>query len=111
MKWSKSVAPAPRRLLLGIGLALCALVAPGAAARAAGPSANESRVKPAVERGLRFLRDAQKPDGTWPGPGNSTLGPTALAGLALLECGAPADDDRVRKAADYARKTAPRYAG
>jgi hypothetical protein len=55
----------------------------------------------AVERGVASLRKMQRADGTWP---HTKIGATALAGLALLECGATADDKAVHAAAEKVRQ-------
>ncbi len=64
-------------------------------------AADEDAIKRAVERGVTALRRLQSPDGTWP---HTRIGATALAGLALLECGAAPDDNAVLRAADAVRK-------
>jgi hypothetical protein len=75
----------------------------------------------AVARGVEGLRRLQGPDGTWPlhPEGNprqlgmlavgatwpaAQVGATALAGLTLLECGVPANDKAVTRAADVVRQ-------
>jgi hypothetical protein len=78
--------------LLALGLAYVPAVA-------AGPPDAEA-VSRAVDRGVAHLRALQREDGTWP---EEPVGATALAGLALLECGAAADDRAVRKAAQAVR--------
>ncbi len=64
---------------------------------------DQQRVDRAVRRGVAYLRRRQKPDGSWPSFNIITVGPTALAGLALLEGGVPADDPALRKAAAWLR--------
>jgi hypothetical protein len=83
------------RLVLGL-LAALALATMATPARAV----DDDAIKRAVDRGVKALRDIQRPDGTWP---HGHVGATALAGLTLLECGATADDDAVRRAADVIR--------
>jgi hypothetical protein len=56
----------------------------------------------AVKRGITHLRSIQGPDGAWTQAGHS-MGPTALAGLAMLECGVKQDDPALRRALDYVR--------
>jgi hypothetical protein len=68
-----------------------------------------------VGKGIAYLKKIQKSDGTWswlesqPALKNSKefkgmdVGATALAALTLLECGVPATDKRVQKAADAIR--------
>jgi hypothetical protein len=62
--------------------------------------ADAEAVKQAVTKGVKFLKGLQRPNGTWP----NRLGATALAGLALLECGVAADDPAVQKAAAAVRE-------
>src|SRR5262252_9571898 len=72
-------------------LALSALLA-AAQARAATPK----EIEAAVQKGAAFLKDQYK--GAKPGliPGANGVGGAALAGLALLESGAAANDPAVR---------------
>src|SRR6516162_2885143 len=60
----------------------------------------------AIERGVAALRQMQGGDGRW---AYINLGPTALAGLTLLECGVAADDPAVVKAADTIRLNSPGF--
>ncbi len=66
-----------------------------------------AKVRTAIEAGVRYLRERQRPDGRWPHD-QHPVGYAALPALTLLECGAPADDPAVLKAADFVRKAAPR---
>ena len=56
-----------------------------------------------IERGQRFLADTQNRDGTWPGGNFSSYstGVNALATLALLNSGMPADDPTLAKALEH----------
>ncbi len=89
--------------------ALGALLTSGA--RAATPE----EIQAAVGRGVAHLKQMQHPDGSWSygpdgrlrEPSGPTTGATALAGLALLECGVAPDDPHVRKAADVVRTAVP----
>jgi hypothetical protein len=65
----------------------------------------QAAVNQAVIRGVRFLKTTQHPDGSW--PSDSPFGCTALAGLTLLECGVPASDPNIQKAATYLRAAVP----
>jgi hypothetical protein len=60
-------------------------------------------VQRAIDNGVAYLKSTQQFDGTWP---YNQIGPTALAGLTLLECGVPADDPAVQKAAGAVREAA-----
>jgi hypothetical protein len=86
---------------------------------AAGAAEEDERIAQAIERGVEYLKSQQHRDGTWPfeekrvgrrrltppAPSSSwaRVGPTALAGLTLLECGTPPNDPVVQKAADVVR--------
>jgi hypothetical protein len=70
------------------------------------PPEERDRVKKAIERGVAFLRKSQHPTGAW--PGGPTIGLAALPGLTLLECGVPAGDSLVQKAAACVRSGAPK---
>lgn len=67
-------------------------------------------VKPSIERGVQFLRSSQTRQGTWEHGGSAdpsnknVVGATALAGIALMECGVPASDRQVQAAASVVRK-------
>lgn len=74
------------------------------AAAGTASTADDARVKEAMNRGLGYLRAQQKGDGSW-AHGHAD-GATALAGLALLECGAPPEDPVVLKAANFVREAA-----
>jgi hypothetical protein len=84
--------------LLALGL-LAAVVqgAAGTMARAVDPD----EVQRAVDRGVEGLRRMQDGEGKWP---HSQIGATALAGLALLECGVGADDKAIQRAAEAVRR-------
>ncbi len=68
------------------------------------PPEEQQRVDKAIEKGLEYLSQHQNPGGR----GNE-LGHAALTGLTMLECGVPADDPRVRRAANYVRAHAPNF--
>src|SRR5262249_61729735 len=72
-------------------------VALAAPARAADADA----IQRAIDRGVAYLKSQQRDNGTWP---HEKTGATALAGLALLECGVPPDDPAVKKAAEAVRQ-------
>ena len=65
----------------------------------------QQQVDTAVGRGVAFLKKAQTPEGTWPSQRPVEAG--ALAGMSLLECGVPANDPVIVKAANYVRKHVP----
>src|SRR5690349_6330824 len=64
-------------------------------------------VKRAMEKGVTYLNENQRPDGTWPEYGGQDGGITCLCTLALLNAGEkPNDDPRyyINKALDSVRK-------
>jgi Prenyltransferase and squalene oxidase repeat len=108
-----------RRLLVAAGL-LGALVSARAVSRAsdgdgdsgrtqvdnaAYPEAFRRRVNDAIDRAAHWLLRTQAPDGSWTAPFNTRypMGPTALATLAALHAGVPADNPRVVRAFAYLR--------
>ncbi|MBM4072085.1 MAG: terpene cyclase/mutase family protein [Planctomycetes bacterium] len=68
-------------------------------------AADEARVEKAITQGVAYLKKSQTADGTWLGP--RPVEYAALAGMTLLECGVPAADPVIKKAADYVRKQTP----
>jgi hypothetical protein len=88
-------------ILGSVSAALSLLAAP---TRAADP------IQRAIDRGVAHLKMLQGPDGTWT-YGEHVAGATALAALALLECGTPARDPVVHKAARAIRKASPGLSG
>ena len=69
----------------------------------------DPEVQEAVDKGVEFLR-TQVPGGTKEEPGLKDMrhGAIALIGLAMLECGVPADDPDVERVVDITRKADPR---
>lgn len=69
------------------------------------PSTSFSKqdIDASIIRGINFLKTNQKTDGTWV---ENDIGPTALAGLALLESGLTQDDPSLGKAIVALRKSA-----
>ena len=60
-----------------------------------------------VQKGVAFLKQTQGPEGS---PGiqrDRARQLLAFGGLTLLECGVPADDPAIQKAADFARDRCP----
>src|SRR5947209_2016945 len=80
-----------------VGLAIVIVLAP--AARALDP--DDAAIKKAVAKGVAYLRSTQTEAGRWP---HDQIGATALAGLALVECGVRRDDPSVQKAAEVVRE-------
>src|SRR5262245_45791593 len=66
----------------------------------ASPAHANDKIERAVERGVNILRQSQRSDGCF---GQYGAGSTALAALALLECGVKTDDDIIVKARSFVR--------
>ncbi|MSU77811.1 MAG: hypothetical protein EXS16_06915 [Gemmataceae bacterium] len=62
---------------------------------------NQQRINEAIDKGVGYLRQTQKPDGTW--ADGHGVGHAAIGGLTLLECGVPANDFCVQRSAFYVR--------
>jgi hypothetical protein len=72
----------------------------------------QRKIDNAIADGVWYLKDHVLPEGTWPStftdlPGLS-VGLASLPGLTLLECGVPANDPVVNKAAGLVRQDAAR---
>lgn len=66
------------------------------------PGIDSQRIAQAIDDGVRFLKGAQKPSGSWSNGGHS-VGYAALPGLVLLECKVPPADASVQAAARHVR--------
>jgi hypothetical protein len=66
----------------------------------------EDVINRAVERGVAALKSQQQADGSF-GARVYRSAPTALAALAMLECGVAADDPQIARAAAYVRNDCP----
>ncbi|HUY93535.1 MAG TPA: DUF4159 domain-containing protein [Pirellulales bacterium] len=86
-------------------LCLALLAAPCAARAWADISAEE--VRDSIDRGVSYLKNEQRNDGSWPDPVGYPGGITALCTLALLNCGVPPNDPQVQSALNYLRKLPP----
>jgi hypothetical protein len=78
-----------------------------AAAPLVRPNPQQDKINIAIERGIRFLKQQQQQTGTWRRDGYHALGYAALPGLTLLECGVPAKDPVVGRAASFVRRAVP----
>jgi hypothetical protein len=67
--------------------------------------AEQSQIDTAIGRGVAFLKKTQNAQGTW--PSQRPIEAAALAGMTLLECGIPAGDPVLVKAAAYVRQHLP----
>jgi len=66
------------------------------------------QVENAIKRGVRFLKEHQRGDGSWADVDNDAhTGTTSLITLALLTAGEPASSPAVSKALDYLRNFSP----
>jgi hypothetical protein len=92
-----------RRLPIGAAV-VCGVLVMAPTARAADPEA----VQRAIDRGVACLKQMQAENGSWSSAydevRSSATGGTSLAGMTLLECGVPADDPVVQKAAAFVRE-------
>jgi len=79
---------------------LLALVVSGLAALPA-RAVDKEAINDAVDRGVASLKKMQQDDGRW---NHAEIGATALAGLALLECGVAKTDKAITKAAKKVRE-------
>jgi hypothetical protein len=104
--------------ILAAGLGACGVALGVAAASGSEKADLKKDIDRAIQRGVIYLKKHQTKQGSWP-VGNQSdkqatppnqldgsewvLGATALAGLTLLECGTPAKDLVVQKAAAFVR--------
>lgn len=77
------------------------------------PPVTQQKVNEAIERGVRYLRQTQSASGVWAAPNafmqaKHQVSYAALPALALLECGIPADDPGIRRAATAVRNATPK---
>jgi hypothetical protein len=68
----------------------------------------QEKVNQAIDKGVQYLKKTQAVRGTWAPGAPHHVGYAALPGLTLLECGVPADDIRVQKAARHVRTATPK---
>jgi Domain of unknown function (DUF4159)/Prenyltransferase and squalene oxidase repeat len=66
------------------------------------------RVERSIREGVRFLKQQQRPDGSWPDiDGDANSGTTSLALLALLTAGEKPDSPAIRKGLEFLRSFRP----
>lgn len=65
------------------------------------------QVRKSIDRGVTFLLEQQRDDGSWPEMQEYRGGIGALCTLALLNAGVKPDDPRMQKALDYLRTIRP----
>ncbi len=91
-------------------LVLMGFAAPVSADPKALSKEEQAKVDKAVERGVDYLKRAQRDKGDWPNSiPHSYLAQTVLPAYALLEAGVPAKDPVVQKAAEYVRPKLAEY--
>src|SRR6516165_9177188 len=85
---------------------LCILVAgEGPSARA---GVTSEQVERAIREGVRFLKDRQRPDGSWADVDRAAMtGPTSLAALALMTAGEKASSPTIQRALSFLRQFTP----
>ena len=79
------------------------LLAVSIAGRATAQELSSQKVRAAIDRGVAFLIDKQRVDGSWAGHPGQRGGLTALCTLALLNSGRKADSPEVAKALKHLR--------
>ena len=72
------------------------------------PKDFNDRVNKSIDRGVAWLKEKQREDGTWKAHGNYRIGTTALAVFTLLACGVPAEDESVDRALAWLFKQEPK---
>jgi hypothetical protein len=60
-------------------------------------------VEQSIERGIKYIKEQQQADGTWPDRPGYAGGLTPLCTLALLNAGCDVEDDAVKRALTYLR--------
>jgi hypothetical protein len=67
---------------------------------------DDALIRLMIQKGVAYLKSTQQaPDGTWTHSAH-VMGPTALAGLTMIECGVSKEDPAVQKALAYVRDAA-----
>jgi len=106
MRRNRSTARTGARPLVAVVLPLLALLGrPCPIALADEISAEQ--VRQAIDAGVAYLKAQQRANGSWADWVSQPGGVTSLCTLALLNCGAPVEDDGIRRALGYLRKLRP----
>ena len=80
----------------------------GTIARPTRAAVTREQVENAIKRGVRFLKDSQRADGSWVDTDNQArTGTTSLITLALLTAGEPVASPHMARALDYLRNFSP----
>ncbi len=97
-----------RRARLSAGLSVLLVwgfLIPDAPARA---GVTREEVESAISEGVRYLKEKQRDDGSWPdADGEAHTGTTSLVTLALLTAGEPPNERHVAKALNFLRNFGP----
>ncbi|MDZ4779678.1 MAG: DUF4159 domain-containing protein [Planctomycetia bacterium] len=98
------------RGIIGAVTAVAVLLTPARTLWAQAPDKDldPTAVSESIDRGVRFLKSVQAPNGSWSEYGGQTGAKTALATLALLSCGLKSDDPAVAAALRHLRTLRPR---
>jgi hypothetical protein len=97
------------RRVLAFALFASPLCVLGSARPASADPADPPAINHAIDWGVKYLQNEQKPNGVWgngtgPGPEKGWgIGHTALAALTLIECGVPTTDPGIKRAAYVVR--------
>ncbi len=66
-------------------------------------AADDDTIKQAIRKGVAHLKSIQAADGSWTHSAHA-MGPTALVGLTMLECGVNKEDPAIQHALEYVRE-------
>jgi len=92
-----------RRLAILMVPALMIVPAPPVIAVDGRGEITAAQVRGAIDKGVGYLKSAQRADGSWDDYTAYSGGVSCLCTLALLNCGVPLDDPQMRKALEYVR--------
>ncbi len=82
---------------------LLGIIAVTTVGRPSAAQITDEEVRSAIDRGVRYLKRQQRPNGSWDASPSFPGGATALCTLALLNCGVEVDDPAVHKALNHLR--------
>src|SRR5438876_5327405 len=91
-----------------VGFVLTLVGGPWGGLASAWGGVTSQEVERAIRDGVRFLKDQQRPDGSWPEiEDRANTGTTSLVTLALVTAGERPDSPTIRAALDYLRNFSP----
>jgi len=100
--------PPKTRSWIVIGLVAGPLLVPLMGLSSLWAAVTRDEVERAIRDGVRYLKQEQRGDGSWPDVhGDARTGTTSLVTLALLTAGEKPESPTVRKAIDYLRTFGP----